>query len=325
MVSLKGKDELRDRFLEEGVIVYSQIQNVYRLHRLFVNEVSDKHSVIHAHLPRAELLTFFVLLTMNRKYAFVISRHNSERFIPFAKTKVLQKLSSAISRLVTKRSSAVIAISNSVRDFIISADEIYPKASIHVIHYGMDTSGEITRELSEGLSRVGTVARLVSQKNLHFLLEAISTLDQEGLEFVILGRGPLLNELKRRILDLELDKRVRIVEPIANVGEFYRDIDLFVLPSLYEGFGMVVLEAIIHRVPILASNISTMREILGDDYPGLFDLKSVTELVNLLDQCNSIHFRTDLERKQRMRLSKFTIHNMVSETDKVYIDAINKN
>lgn len=323
VVSFKGNDELGGDFLDAGAQIYPQNRTGIRLLKLLANSSLAKNSIVHAHLPRAELLTYIALRCLNSKIKFVISRHNSERFFPSAKTRVCTWISSSISRLVTRRASAVIAISNSVRNFMISQDEVYCKTPIYVVHYGVNTDFKDAFKNSKEMFRVGTIARLVNQKNLHFLLNAIFVLDKQDLEFKIVGKGPLEFELRQKIEELGIEQKVEILGPMENIEDFYGSIDLFVLPSFYEGFGLVVLEAMVHRVPVLASKIPTMQEILGDDYPGLFDLKSVTTLVRLLEQCNSLGFRKDLEKRQNLRLSSFNVQNMLIKTEKVYLYALN--
>ena len=116
-----------------------------------------------------------------------------------------------------------------------------------------------------------SMGRLHNQKGYKYLLKAFSNIsNQIPHNLIILGEGPLLNDLKNQVKILNIEKRVFFVGFIENPYPILRDAKLFVLSSLYEGMPNVLLEAISLSVPIVSSNCpSGPMEILGNKYKNL--------------------------------------------------------
>ena len=101
----------------------------------------------------------------------------------------------------------------------------------------------------------GSVGRLDPQKNQLFLIaifEAIAAKD-EFSRFVLLGRGPLETDIKNRVLESPVADRIALIPQIDDIGVFYSGIDVFLLPSLFEGLGLVLVEAQCSGLPCLAT------------------------------------------------------------------------
>lgn len=109
----------------------------------------------------------------------------------------------------------------------------------------------------------GSVGRLDPQKNQLFLIaifEAIATKD-EFSRFVLLGRGPLETDIKNRILESPVADRIALIPQIDDIGVFYSGIDVFLLPSLFEGLGLVLVEAQCSGLPCLATQGTIPSEV----------------------------------------------------------------
>jgi glycosyltransferase involved in cell wall biosynthesis len=216
-----------------------------------------------------------------RPKTFVVTRHNAEAFFP----KAPRFLSILLSRFVLKRAFACISISNAVASFLKSAKEIPDGSDSLVIYYGtanqsVSKSHKPTLD-AHSLFRIGTVARLTTQKNIPLLLNAIGELQNYNVrEFnlSIAGTGPLEKDLKRMAQQLGISQNVKWVGKIKEIEAFYRNLDLFVLTSDYEGFGLVLLEAMSQGIPIIARRVSAIPEVLGIGHPGLIDSDNPIEL-----------------------------------------------
>jgi hypothetical protein len=115
-----------------------------------------------------------------------------------------------------------------------------------------------------------TVARLTEQKGHRYLLEAIPTLLQQEPDvfFLWVGEGPLEAELRRQIQEQGLDQHVYLAGQRRDVPQLMAASDLFVLPSLFEGLPIVVLEAMAIGVPIVGTRICGTREAITDGVTG---------------------------------------------------------
>lgn len=126
--------------------------------------------------------------------------------------------------------------------------------------------------LRSGATRViGTVARLAEQKNLPVLLEALRTLRAEipGLRLVVAGDGPLRHRLERQAARLGVGGSVLFLGHQEDVASIYAAMDVFVLPSWHEGFGVVFLEAMSMGVPVVGTRVIGSVDAIQDGETGL--------------------------------------------------------
>jgi glycosyltransferase involved in cell wall biosynthesis len=320
IVFLKGKPELAENFYNIGVDILpgyankNPVHQFWKLYRL-LRKVTP---IVHAHLPRAELLTRLAI----RNQVFLVTRHNSEPFFP----KYPNHASRILSRYITSRSHKVIAISNSVRHFLIERGEISNVSKIHVVYYGYQEQIENKKKLSNTRHmslRIGTVARLTKQKNLESLINAFAIVIQEfpDSSLLIVGDGPLHAQLKNLSIALGIQENVEFLGRIDDVYSFMKKLDVFVLPSKYEGFGMVLLEAIDVGVPVIASRVSSIPEVLGESFDGLYESGNVSELALKIVMTSKAQFRNRLLAKQSLRLQPFNALEMAKQVESLYFYA----
>ncbi|MDR3652938.1 MAG: glycosyltransferase [Paludibacter sp.] len=117
---------------------------------------------------------------------------------------------------------------------------------------------------------LGNAGRLTPQKGQKFLIEIAKKLKDKNIEFTlfIAGTGELQNELKLLIETLNLQKEVILLGFVKDMDGFMNSIDVFLLTSLWEGFGYVLVEAMIKSKPVLAFDLSSNPEIITADKTG---------------------------------------------------------
>jgi glycosyltransferase involved in cell wall biosynthesis len=137
----------------------------------------------------------------------------------------------------------------------------------------MKTPQEIRQQLGMESSHylIGTVGRLTAVKgHEHFLAGAQRLLrHRRDLRFVIVGDGPLLNDLKGKARDLNIADHVTFLGHRDDTYDLMGTMDIFVLPSLHEGIPMVILEAMALARPIVASRVGGIPEVITDFVHGL--------------------------------------------------------
>ncbi len=319
VIFLKDKPALLEEFLELGVKVdldFAQLGFLKQCLKLRRRKFQQT-CIVHAHLPRAELLCAFAL----KPKRFIVTRHNSEVFFP----KGPALLSKLLSRFVLKRSFASISISKAVANYLKISGEMSDKQNNHVIYYGTKNTSISPRSNLGSVSgpiQIGTVSRLVPQKNLPLLLGALKELNsQQALRFnlTIVGSGPLKTELQSLSVDLGIENMVKWQGQLQEIIPFYRSLDVFVLSSDYEGFGLVLLEAMSQGIPVIARKISAIPEVLGEDHPGLVDSVSPVDLALKIRMLTS-----DLDELksclnyQAQRLLEFPIEKSQREHERLY-------
>jgi glycosyltransferase involved in cell wall biosynthesis len=168
----------------------------------------------------------------------------------------------------------IVAISKSISSQLQIGG--LPASKIKIIYEGMDLSlcnqdpNRAFRRPDEPIV-VGTVAHLSSEKGLNFLIEAASLIPDAGkrLRFVIVGSGACLQELKA----LAQTKGVADIFHFAgfqtNIFHYLNTFSLFVLPSLSEGLSSAILEAMAASLPVIATNVGGIPELVRNGDNGL--------------------------------------------------------
>jgi len=276
---LKGDGYWYDSLNNIGVKVYNLGMRRYGNPIPFfkINKICKEHGVdiVHSHLPPAELYVRIALLFGGCK-RFFISKHNDTPFYRFPGGDLL-------GRWVASKSEKVIAISEAVKINCISR-RIAKSDKIQVIYYGLDPEPyinvsklEVESLRKEWLSGgdgvvIGTVARLVKQKALHVLLESYALYTKKSIDtskLVIVGSGVLEKDLKQRAKELEISDKVVWTGFRDDIEIIMNSFDVFALTSLFEGFGLVLLEAMASSKPIVATKVSSIPEIVVDGKTGL--------------------------------------------------------
>ena len=321
---LKDNPELSDSFEALGAKVDHRLfgQNIFLQYLILRRVVKQHNGVVHAHLPRAELIS----TAATKGVGLIISRHNAEPFFPGAP----RIASIFLSRYVERRSKIVIAISNAVSEFLLQSREIKNVGKLKVIYYGYDTDFIETKEKSPRLINthftVGTVARLVPQKDFPTLLKAFQSFLTKfpDSRLLVVGTGVLEKQLIKLSEQLGIHEQVTWYGKTNDVKSLIQQMDLFVLPSKYEGFGLVLLEAVQVGTPVIAARNSAIPEVLGTNSEGLFTTGNSDELFQKLVKFHDSSLRENLADEQRTRLEIFNPAAMIKSMNKSYEDVMVK-
>ncbi len=266
--------------------------------------------VIHAHeyYNYGSLVSW--ALSKARKIPFT---YTQDRYY-FVKRRVWQPFFRLLNGtlLHTARNSPrfVTAFSAAAADFLSSQG--YPQGRISIIPLGVDIAkfapiGEGWLRNHLGLQDdqvVISVARLHPSKNLESLINALALLSHHNkkVKLVIVGRGPQSSQLQAHIRELGLEKQaILFTEPVPydNMPGVYNSCDLLVLPSLYEPFGMAVLEAMACAKPVIVSDVGGMRDTVANGQTGfrisLTNQSTFTK--ELASKINELLAQADLRRR----------------------------
>lgn len=161
---------------------------------------------------------------------------------------------------------------------------------------------------------IGHVGRFVEQKNHRFLIDIFNEVHKQNKNSVLLliGQGPLMDEIKQKVKILGIEDSVKFLGQREDVSELYNAMDLFLFPSLYEGLGMVLIEAQANGLPCVASTevpeIAKISEQIF--FKGLDD--DVEDWKN-----NLLEFKNFDNRKYKLENYKNDIYDINSQVQKM--------
>jgi glycosyltransferase involved in cell wall biosynthesis len=181
--------------------------------------------------------------------------------------------------------------------------------------------------LSETALVVGTVAVFRSQKRLDVWLQVAARILETlpGTRFMLVGDGPLRDELERRAVELGLDGKVVFVGLQEDVRPFLAAMDLFLMTSEFEGLPLALLEAMASRVPVVATPAGGIPEVICDgDHGRLAPVGNVDALVEAsLDLLADEDLRVRMGNAGRNRVqAEFSIDRMAHELNALYGDVL---
>lgn len=210
-----------------------------------------------------------------------------------------------IFRACLRRAARVVALSGrTARDlqavFGLPPDKmaVVPNAIDKAVFRPAADRADIRRVLglpAEGLL-LGTVARLHADKNHAAIIEALGlpAARERQAVAVFVGEGPLRASLEALAESRGVKDRVIFAGRQRPVARWFQALDVFVLPSTWEGQPLALLQALCCRVPVLASRIEGNTAVLGPDDPGLFDPKDPAALARLVADAADADFRAAL-------------------------------
>lgn len=187
-----------------------------------------------------------------------------------------------LDTITNRLSSHVCAVSASTRDFLLTHEGL-PPDRVSVVYNGVDLERfDPTRAAARrnpAAPVVAGVGRLHPQKDFSLFLEVAARVAQRNatIRFVIAGDGPESGLLREKAAALGLTNRVHFAGHISDMREIYAAADMLLLTSRYEGTPLTVLEAMAMRVPVVASRLDGIAEVLTDGTDGFLVPRDDTE------------------------------------------------
>ncbi len=231
-----------------------------------------------------------------------------------------------------RRADLVIAVSHSTKNDIVRHFHIAEK-KVRVVYEGVDDCfKKIERQpIQDILKKYGIAKKYfltagrVPRKNVERVIQAFAKLKyNHEYDLVLLGATHdcvLLPRYKQLIEEYKLGERVKLIpyiETSLELSALYSGAISFVFPSLFEGFGLPVLEAMACETPVITSNVSSLPEV-GGDAALYVDPQSVSEIAFFMQKIAEDNtLRTTLIDKGRNRIKMFSWRNMAVQTRAIY-------
>ena len=156
-----------------------------------------------------------------------------------------------------------------------------------VIYNGVvlkETDDHVDEIISYGGIKLGCIARLSEQKGLTYLLDAMSLLTVKDIRLFIVGDGELRNELENKVKELHLQNSVTFLGYRKDIVECINSFDFCILPSVFEGFGLVAIEAFMNSKTLVATDIPGLNEVVTNKNGVLVPAKDPAALASAIDK-----------------------------------------
>ena len=308
-------------FTQHGHINPQLLLWLYRLMRRL------RPQIVHTHLLDADLYGALAARLAGVP-ALVSTRHGMNAFRyrqPFR----------SLHRQQWRMADAGIAGSKAVADFLVQVEGA-PREKLRIINYGLAREsflGGARKELrhrlrmelgiSESQPVVAVACRLVRLKGVSYALQAFAAVRTEfpQAQLLIAGDGVLREQLEAEARQAGLSGSARFLGWRDDVPQLLAACDLFMVPSLSEGFGLVYLEAMAQELPVIATRISAITEVVADGETGLLvpphDVPALRDALLTLLRDRPLACRMGLAGRQRFE-TRFHESRMLDETVALY-------
>ncbi|MBI3586926.1 MAG: glycosyltransferase family 4 protein [Ignavibacteriales bacterium] len=254
-----------------------------------------------------------------------------------AKSNSITFLHRWIDRLLLPMTNSLICVAQADYDLGVAKKVVHPSKGV-VIYNGiaverykasvLSAKGLLEQKTKNDTFIVGTIGRLHIQKGHKFFLVAAKQILEEypNTLFYIVGEGILRQELEAQSRTLGIAENVKFLGARTDIPQQLARMDVFVLPSLWEGLPLVLLEAMAARKPIVATAVNGVLEILEDRKEGMLvppkDPESLAKAVLLLRRDPAL--ASALESAAYTKVStRFNVQTMTRSTEKVYEKVLN--
>lgn len=225
----------------------------------------------------------------------------------------------------------IIANSEATKNTILEKNpNLFDRAKIKVIYNGIILDEHNDKNLNPLYLKqnneiiIGNAGRFVKQKNHDFIIKLASKLKKEKINFKILlaGSGKLQPEIEALSKQLEVDEKILFTGFIEDIRSFMHNIDIYILPSLWEGFGYVLVEAMLCKKPVIAFNLSSNPEIIDNNKTGFLvkenNIDEVIEKIKLLAENKELRDKMGIEGEKRVK-NLFIVDRVIEEVEKTIL------
>ena len=324
VATMHGRGVYWERFRALGVQVHSLSPHklvplyVWNLFRLLL---TGEYDIVHCHLIASNLVAKPLAALLGVPIRFNHDQANDEY-------RYREKLRLTLDTFTNRFSTHICAVSASIVEFLVKYERV-PRERISLVHNAIDLRrfspaperrAVLRRELQlpPDAPVIAGIGRLNYQKNFPLFLEIAVEMSRSHPDavFVIAGTGP-----EERALRESAGANVRFLGFVPDTARLYDAVDLLLMPSRFEGLPIALLEAMAMRVPVIASRLDGIAEVIVDGVDGLLATPSardefVAHLRTLLDDPN--RGAQLAERAFQKVTAHFSAERMTREVEALY-------
>ena len=314
------------------------IEKNYNLIRLFIAiiQISNyirktKPEIVHAHLSLSEIIVAIIKIILRLNFKMVVSKHLDSFLFEGSRGQNHYFNGLFIEKIIFNISSHIIFISKNVQSYFLSKINISKKKS-SIIYYGIDKKNLIIQKQSKNQiikknkneKIILNIARHTAQKKIDSLIKGFAEYlkTNKNTKLILVGSGKETKNLKLLAEKLGIESKIYWISYTNYVCNLFKIADVFCLTSKYEGLGLVLLESLTLKVPVITMNSGAMKEVIKNNYSGVllsqnFNSKSLsTAIIKIL---SNKRFRQKIIKNGTITLNnKFTTKKMLELTSIAY-------
>ena len=329
-------EELEEKNIKVHKINLSYKWNIFEgLIKLNTLVKKNKYDIIHAHLFFAYFYTG-LLKCFNKKIKTVITFHNlaynaypANTFLKKIRKKIdclIQKYCFNLKTSVSKAVKEHYSTHCGVKDIKIIYNS-FPIDELNTYKKNINKREILSKYINNILDShfiILTPGRLVKEKGHKYLIEAAKILNEKynNFLFIFVGKGPLENTLKKQSF-----KNIIFINELkhSELMKIYNEVDLVVIPSVHEAFGLVIGESMIMEKPIISTNIDAIRELITNNKEGLLvnpkDPKALAQAIERLYLNENLRLLFSKNAKEKIK--KFDVNYIAKKWFDFYKELLN--
>ncbi|WP_066354362.1 glycosyltransferase [Aliarcobacter skirrowii] len=289
---------------------------ILELRKEFKKRLNNNHQVvIHAHLTWAFYYVAIASIGLNMK--LIYTEHNTtnkRRKIPFFQY---------IERLFYGRYEKIICISQGTKKSLDTWIGKKLSSRTLVVQNGSRIYSFYHRKSNTGTLNFISIGSLTYKKGFETAIKALSLLENKNWKYKIIGEGPERKSLENLIGKLKLKSNIELLGWSNNIESYLHNADIQLIPSLWEGFGLVAVEGMSTGLPVVASNVDGLREVLDETNPAVFlvnEYRNSEEFSRKIEECvkkRSINLE-EISIQSRRQAEKFKMDTMIEKYIEIY-------
>lgn len=312
------------------VILIPPYQKLFRYHKELKRILKEgNYKIVHSHINTLSVFSLFAAKCA--KVPVRIAHSHSTTNKKEKKKNLMKQVLKPFSKLFA---TDYMCCSELAGRWLFG-DKLYDEGKIYLLNNAIDLHKfeynekireEVRKELNidEETFVMGHIGRFVEQKNHNFLIEIFAELYKEKPNSVLMlvGQGPLQDDMKEKVEQLELSNNVMFLGQRNDAARLYQAIDVFVLPSLYEGLPVVGVEAqAAGLLCVLSDDMTKETKVLGTTVFNTLNQSASEWAKTILTKSNEY---TRQKTNDEMKNKNFDIDTEACKLEKVYYDLLNR-
>lgn len=298
--------------------IIKDISSLYKIRKKMRVLAPD---LVAIHSSKAGILGRIAAYSLNIPTVFTAHSWSFSPFNNFFK----RKLFLFLEKYIAKITNGIITVS--YNDYLIGLKHnIINKKATRVIHNGIEDVRFCRNDDVRDTLHLIMVSRFAHPKDHHLLLTALKNIEIDNWELTLVGDGPNLNVIKDYAKQLDLDKKIIFTGEKNNVIPYLEKSDVLLLISKSEGLPISIIEGMRAKLPIIASDVGGIKELIENKKQGLLVNNNVEEISNALKMLLNDNklLKKYGDSSYEKYLEHFTFDKMYKKTINFYTYVLNK-